>query len=381
MTIATPTLETTLPTIRANAADVDRSARFPDEAVAALREAGLLGLAVPAAYGGAGAPASEIVGVVEQVAAACSSTGMVYTMHLVATATLAAGTAGPDDGVKADILREIARGRHLTTLAYSEKGSRSHFWAQVSRAAPLDDGAVSINADKSWVTSAGAADSYLTATGSPGGTSPTDTELYVVDAGSPGLEVLGSFDGLGMRGNASAPIAYRDVRVPADHRLGGPGSGFALMMAATLPWFVLCGSATSVGIAAGALEAAAEHVGRARLVHLGSSLADIPGVRARLAEAKIRHLQARALLYEVAGQVERGAPEAQLGVLALKAAAAEMAIEVTDEAMRACGGAAFSRHLGIERSFRDARAWTVMAPTTDILRDFIGRAMLGMELF
>ena len=86
-------------------------------------------------------------------------------------------------------------------------------------------------------------------------------------------------------------------------------------------------------------------------------------------------------LYQVAHQVATGAPEAQLGALALKASAGEMAIDVTDEVMRACGGAAFSKHLGIERNFRDARASSVMAPTTDVLKDFIGKAMTGLDLF
>ena len=68
-------------------------------------------------------------------------------------------------------------------------------------------------------------------------------------------------------------------------------------------------------------------------------------------------------------------------MLALKAAAAEMAIAVTDETMRVCGGAAFSRQLPLERLFRDARAATVMAPTSDVLRDLLGRALTGMPLF
>ena len=70
-----------------------------------------------------------------------------------------------------------------------------------------------------------------------------------------------------------------------------------------------------------------------------------------------------------------------LAVLESKAAAAEMALEVTDLAMRTCGGAAFSRHLGVERNFRDARAGWVMAPTTDVLHDFIGKALLDLPLF
>jgi alkylation response protein AidB-like acyl-CoA dehydrogenase len=91
-------------------------------------------------------------------------------------------------------------------------------------------------------------------------------------------------------------------------------------------------------------------------------------------------MQARALLYEVAERIDSGAPESQLGVLALKAAAAEMAIDVTDTAMRVCGGAAYSRHLPLERLFRDARAASVMAPTTDLLVEFLGKAVTGQPL-
>ncbi|MGL6278155.1 MAG: acyl-CoA dehydrogenase family protein, partial [Gaiella sp.] len=117
-----------------------------------------------------------------------------------------------------------------------------------------------------------------------------------------------------------------------------------------------------------------------RMSHTGEALADLPTVRARLGQAKVRHMQARALLYELATQLDAGAPEAQLAVLGTKAACAEMAIDVTDAAMRMCGGAAYSRQLPLERLFRDARAAAVMAPTTDLLVDFLGKSLTGRDL-
>jgi alkylation response protein AidB-like acyl-CoA dehydrogenase len=74
-------------------------------------------------------------------------------------------------------------------------------------------------------------------------------------------------------------------------------------------------------------------------------------------------------------------PAAQEGVLAVKASAAEMAIEVTDLAMRVGGGAAYSKHGPLERHLRDARAAAVMAPTTELLHDFLGKAITGQEPF
>src|SRR5947207_7715027 len=90
---------------------------------------------------------------------------------------------------------------------------------------------------------------------------------------------------------------------------------------------------------------------------------------------------ARSLLLDSLTALETGRPDAMLRVLEVKAAAGEAATEVTDLAMRVCGGAAFRKEVGVERNFRDARAATVMAPTTDVLYDFIGKAVVGLPLF
>jgi alkylation response protein AidB-like acyl-CoA dehydrogenase len=86
-------------------------------------------------------------------------------------------------------------------------------------------------------------------------------------------------------------------------------------------------------------------------------------------------------LVSVLDALESPGPATQLLVLESKAAATEAAVKVTEVGMRACGGAAFSKHLELERHFRDARAAIVMAPTTDHLHEFIGRALCGMEVF
>ncbi|MDQ3608259.1 MAG: acyl-CoA/acyl-ACP dehydrogenase [Actinomycetota bacterium] len=371
----------TLEAIAADAAAVDTEARFPRAAIDELARAGLLGVGLPESLGGAGGGPLEFVEVVEQVAGACASTGMVYVMHVVGAQTLLAGVG--DDGAtgsQRDALEAMAAGRHLTTLAYSERGSRGHFWAQVSHAVEDGDGLV-VDADKTWATSAGHADSYVLAVGAPNTDDPLSTELYLVASDTDGLTIPAHFDGLGMRGNASAPLQVRGLRLSAGQRLGDERSGFGLMMTATLPWFALGSAACSVGIAAAALNAALAHATRARLDHEGTSLAQIPGVRARLAYARVRLRESRALLREVAAAVAGDDASAQEGVLAVKASAAEMAIEVTDLAMRVGGGAAYSKHGPLERHLRDARAAAVMAPTTELLHDFLGKAITGQELF
>jgi alkylation response protein AidB-like acyl-CoA dehydrogenase len=136
-----------------------------------------------------------------------------------------------------------------------------------------------------------------------------------------------------------------------------------------------------VGIARAATEGIRQHLLAARLEHLGQSLASLPNLRARLAQMKIVVDTQSAFLEHAANQMEAAGPDALLALLESKAAAAEAALEVTDLALRTGGGACFGRGLTVERNFRDARAAAVMAPTTDILHDFIGRTLLGMPLF
>jgi alkylation response protein AidB-like acyl-CoA dehydrogenase len=155
-----------------------------------------------------------------------------------------------------------------------------------------------------------------------------------------------------------------------------------MMLGVALPWFQVGSASVSLGIGESAFAGAVKHTSTARLEHLGESLASaVPGIRARLARMKLTLDSASAFLEQTLGAIEADSPSAMLSVLGVKAVAGEAALEVTDEAMRACGGAAFGRQLSIERNFRDARAASVMAPTTDVLCDFIGKAVAGIPLF
>ena len=122
------------------------------------------------------------------------------------------------------------------------------------------------------------------------------------------------------------------------------------------------------------------HLTATRLAHLDQSLIQQPVVRADFARMQLTTDTTRALLADTLAALESGRPDAMLRVLESKAAGAEASITVTDLAMKVCGGAAFRKELGIERRFRDARAARVMAPTTDALFDFIGRAVSGLPL-
>jgi alkylation response protein AidB-like acyl-CoA dehydrogenase len=276
------------------------------------------------------------------------------------------------------VREEIAAGRHLTTLAFSESGSRSHFWTPVSTAV-AHNGGVHLDARKSWITSAGMADSYVWS--SRPLETPGASTLWLVPARAPGLSSPAPFNGLGLRGNASSPVTAREVAVERAAMLGPDGGGFEVMMSIVLPYFQLMNAGFSVGTMEAVTSKAAAHVSGTQFEHLGSSLSDLPTIRAYLARMRIKTDAARALLLDALEAVESNRPDAMLRVLEVKAAAGEASTEVADLGMRVCGGAAFRKEVGIERHFRDARAATVMAPTTDVLYDFIGKAVCGMPLF
>jgi isovaleryl-CoA dehydrogenase len=354
-----------------NATTVDASGRFPRENIQALANAGVLGILSDTEVGGQSRGLRAAAQVIEQLGSACGSTAMVVMMHYAAVSVIEAH--GPED-----VRKEIAQGRHLSTLAFSESGSRSHFWAPLSTATRVNSH-VRLDAHKSWVTSAGQADSYvwsskpITASGAP-------MTLWLVPANAGGLTQTGSFDGLGLRGNGSTPMSADNLELTDAAMLGNDGDGLNLALALVLPTFNVLSAAFSLGLMEATLAETAVHLTATRMEHLQQSLARQQTVRLDFARLRLEADRTRTLLNDTLAALEENRPDAVLRVLEVKAAASEAALEVTDTAMKLCGGSAFRKELGIERRFRDARAARVMAPTTDALLDFIGRVTLGLPL-
>ncbi len=353
------------------ASDIDRDAAFPSAAIESMRAAGLLGLLSAKELGGMGEGPRAATMVVERLARECGTTAMVVCMHYAASAVV-------EKFANESFRRDNAAGKHLLTLAFSEAGSRSHFWAPMGSAEKKGHDVV-LNARKSWVTSANHATALVWS--SRPMAAEGASSIWLVPTGRPGLVSTGGFDGLGLRGNDSTPMIAEGVKVDASALLGEDGAGLSIMLETVLPIFNAMTAACGIGMMEGATSAACAHAGSTNYQHMDSSLADLPTIRAYLARMRIATDQARLMLLDTLSAMESGRADTMLRVLECKASAGETATQVLDTAMRVCGGAAFRKDLGIERRFRDARAGTVMAPTTDQLYDFIGKAICGLPVF
>ena len=283
-----------------HAADVDAKGRFPEQSRAALSSAGFMGLCVPADFGGKGQGPRAFASVVEELAQCCASSAMIYVMHVTASQAIAASKHGERE----QLLRDIAAGKHLTTLAFSESGSRSIFWVPMSKLSASGDG-FSTSAKKSWVTSADHADSYVSTAGVVGAQSVLESTLYLVKRKSPGVKVKSAFDGLGLRGNNSCAVDLEDVKLKKSELLCEQGKGLDPILQVVLPWFSIGTAAMANGISRAAIAATTTHLTNAGFEHDGKKLRDLPNLRARLAQMSLRAEQSRALLGYTLGLLEK----------------------------------------------------------------------------
>jgi alkylation response protein AidB-like acyl-CoA dehydrogenase len=177
-------------------------------------------------------------------------------------------------------------------------------------------------------------------------------------------------------------MTLTNVSLDDDMRLGPEGSGFQSMLEVVLPHFQIGVASVSVGISTAAFETITARVSARKYEHAGgAALASIPRVQFLAAEMALELNSARAYLSETIRKALANEPAAMLDVLGVKVKAADACLHVVSHAMTLGGGWAFGRRGGLERNFRDAQAAAVMAPSNDVLKDFLGKACLGLPLF
>lgn len=357
---------------------VDAEARWPEKGLRALQAARLGGLVVPESMGGLGHGIYGLARVCEVLAQVCPSTAMCFGMHCVGAAVLAA-KATPDQQQR--YLEPINHGRHFTTLALSEPGTGSHFYLPQTQLRQLSEDLYQVDGTKSFVTNGDHADSYVLSTlASDPNAPPGQFSMVVVDRDALGLVWGAPWNGLGMRGNASRNVELRAVPVPRGNLLGQEGDQIWYVFTVVAPYFLMAMAGTYLGIATAALEEIRTHLSTRQYTHSGTSLAQQPVVQHRLGTLWGRIERTRQLIYHAAREADSGNAEALPAILSAKAEVADCAVEVVNEAMTLAGGIGYREGSRLWRMLRDARAAHVMAPTTDLLRTWTGRFLLGQPL-
>lgn len=363
-----------VPVLSRDAPRIDQEGAWPEASLRALLERGLGGLVVPKRFGGMGLGLGAMVRVGEILGGACASTAMCFGMHAVAAAVIAA-KASPE---QEELLREIAAGRHLTTLALSEPGSGSHFYYPDTRLEVRPEG-LAISGQKSFVTNGGRADSYVMSCASAEPDAPPgEFSCLIVPASAAGLSWGPEWEGLGMRGNSSRSVQV-EVELPASALLGEAGDQFWFLFNVITPYFLSAMSGTYLGVAASALTWTVEHLKGRVHAHSERALAEAPVLQHRLGELWAALARTRCLMRHYADAADRG-EGALLGILSSKAEVGDDAVQVVNECMTLAGGRGYSDAGGLGRHLRDLRAAHVMAPTTDILRTWVGRLLLDQQL-
>jgi alkylation response protein AidB-like acyl-CoA dehydrogenase len=372
--------------MRANAKRSDDELLYPRRNLELMGEHGFLALTVPEEHGGLGENHVAFSMVCETLARyGCASTAMCYVMHLAAVNTI---MLRPTDELIEKYIRPLNGGK-LGTLSYSDPETGSHFWYPFSSGAERSNGGYKVRKKASWTTSGGFADFYVVQTTSPEFSGYDDLSVFVIDGedvkAQPSL-----WDALGLRGNQSGPIEVDNVEIPGDQIVGPVGDGAASNDEAVDPWFLIGSSSVWNGITLGAIDIAKRHTTRKRHVDVGMRVADYPTIQDYIGEAVMDTNACRLFVTSVAQAMdwatENNTKQLQPGEFAradflhwawqIKFEAAKNTAHHVDKMLHACGGSGYKRDMELERYVRDAKAGWVMGPTNEVLRQFVGKAVL-----
>jgi alkylation response protein AidB-like acyl-CoA dehydrogenase len=239
-----------------------------------------------------------------------------------------------------------------------------------------------VDGEKQFVTSAVHADSYVISTAAPESApgDPGRFSFVIVDRDRPGLVWGAPWTGMGMRGNESRSLRLEQVRIPRTNLLGELGDQIWYVFEVVAPYFLMAMSGTYLGLASAIVDITTSWLKQRTFAHSGESLADAPVLQHRLAEMWMSVESARQLVYHAARLGDAGDPGALAPLLASKAQIGDVVVQVANEAMTVCGGQAYQQNALLARFLRDARAAPIMSPTTDLLKIWTGRALLGRPL-
>ena len=355
---------------RAN--EIDRTAEYPADMYALLKELGLFTLPFPAEYGGTGSMLSACIAV-EELGRVCYNTAYLLVVQwLPFAAILAGGTKDQRDRY----LPGLASGELRAAFSTTESQSGSDVQGIQTKAVPVPGG-YRLDGAKIWCTNSPAADFILVAAKTGGAGDRSEISLFIVEKGAAGLQIGRPENKMGGRGIPSCPLFFEHVFVPEDNRLAPEGKqGFKVVMEAFNQSRPII-AARGVGLAQGALDHAIEFI--QNRVAFGHKVSDFQGVRWMVADMAMQTEAARHLVYRAASLVDAGVGGRELAPISAmaKCFATDVAMRVATDAVQLFGAAGVSAEFPINRYFRDAKVLQIVEGTNQIQRNIIAGSVLG----
>jgi alkylation response protein AidB-like acyl-CoA dehydrogenase len=348
------------------AAEVDRQHRFPEEAVKAAAEAGLLGILIPREYGGVGLDALAFAICIEELAQACASTSVIVDVHTSVGSEPIVLFGSPEQ--KQRWLPRLASGELLGAFALTEPAAGSDA-ASLQTSARRNGSGYVLNGTKVFITNVGHAGMYVVfartgpdekASGKSSGIS-----AFLVPADTPGVRVGQVFKKMGLHGSPTGELVLEDVDVPAENRLGEEGQGFVVAMRAL--------DSGRIGISGQAVGIAQAAVDESRAVLAGRGREQ--GDDFLLADMATRVESARLLAYHAAWLCSSGRPFTREASMA-KLHCTDTAMQVALDALQLAGEEGAASGSPLERHVRDAKALQIYEGSNQVQRIVIAREML-----
>ena len=356
--------------VRPIAEEIDREARFPRETVRRMGELGLMGIAVPEAWGGGGGDTVAYAVALEEVSRACASHGVVMTVNnsLYCEPVARYGT----DEQKARFLTPFASGQKIGCFSLTEPEAGSDATNQ-STLARREGDAYLLDGRKIFVSNGREADAALVFAQTDRTKGPRGISAFLVEKGTPGFTVVKTEEKLGIRASDTAEFLFEGCRVPASSRLGEEGQGFRIAMT-TIDGGRIGIGAQAVGIAVAAYEASVAYARERK--SFGVPIGQHQMVQWMLADMATGIEAARLLTLRAACLKDRGEPFGPEAAMA-KLFASETAMRVATDAVQVHGGYGFIKEYQVERHFRDAKITQIYEGTSQIQKVVIARHLLS----
>ena len=355
--------------VEPRARELDRTGEWPTDLVAQMAELGLMGVAVPAEHGGAGADNLGYALAVEEVSRACASVGVIMSVNnsLVCDPILKYG----NDAQKREFLEPLAAGKKIGCFGLTEPSSGSDA-AHMDTVARRDGDGWVLNGSKNWITNGPHADVMVLFAASDRAAGSRGVTAFLIPSGTPGFKPQPHDEKLGIHAAQSCTFFLEDCRIPDAYRLGDEGAGFKVAMG-TLDGGRIGIAAQALGIARAAFEKAVAY-SRERKA-FGSLLAEKQAIQFKLADMATELDAARLLCHRAALLKDAGARHTSESAVA-KLYASEMATRVTHQAIQVFGGYGYSKEYDLERHYRDARITEIYEGTSEIMRVVIAAIAL-----